>query len=119
RARHLLRSMRPVLFQRPFDSALSLPKTQFDHKERLIPRGVEGSKSCRAVAGSIFDGRANSGRVLFPSGPESSRMSADSRSGDTPLQCESNSPSRPPFVAMMQSADFLQFNDRLTPGIVP
>ena len=97
----------------------SLPKTQFDHKERLIHRGVKGSKICRAVAGSIFDGRANSGRALFPSGPESSRISADSRSGDTPLQCESNSPSRPPFVAMMQSADFLQFNDRLTPGIVP
>ena len=84
---------------------VSLPKTQFDHKERLIRRGVKGSKSCRAVAGSIFDGSANWGRVLFPGGWSLRDISLDSRSGDTPPQCESNSLSRPPLVTVIQSAD--------------
>ena len=36
-------------------------------------------------------------------------MSLDSRSAN--IKSENNSSSRPPFVAVMQSADFRQFND--------
>jgi hypothetical protein len=38
-------------------------------------------------------------------------MSLDSESANIPLQSESNSSSRPPFVAVMQSPDLWQFND--------
>ena len=45
-------------------------------------------------------------------GPESSRVAVDSRSENTSFQSENNSSSRPPFVAVMQSANLRQFNDR-------
>jgi len=39
-------------------------------------------------------------------------MSLDSRSANIPLQSKNNSSSLPPFVAVMQSADLRQFDDR-------
>ena len=82
------------------------------------PQGAANSQGRQRVEGVAEQVRATdfmaagTGGRSSSQGPESSRTSVDSRSANIPPQSENNSSSRPPFVAVMQSADLRQFNDR-------
>jgi len=58
-------------------------KKSIDHKEHLFPRVVAGSRGVRSGCGLLICGWCELGEGAIPSGPESSRIVADSRSKDT------------------------------------
>lgn len=87
-------------------------KNSIDRKERPIHRGIKGSRDLLSGRGLQISWPCELEEGPVPSAPESSRISADSRSEHTPLESANDFSSRPPFIAVMQSTDLRQFNDR-------
>ncbi len=91
---------------------LSLPKTRSTTKSGLFAGGRAGSRRLQKRHRLQIRWRCELAENPVPTEPEFSRISVDSRLEDTSHQSEKNSSSRPPFVAVMQSADLRQFDDR-------
>ena len=86
------------------------PKTRSTAKNGLFTGASKGRGAYRAGAGSRLDGGANLGKVLFP--PGRSLRGSQSTTGRKHLSSVREQFFKPPYVAVMQSADLRQFNDR-------